>query len=114
MAVSQHIIAWLCEPRIVPEYLLRVFYAMAQEFERLTMGSTIKTIGMPDVNELKTPVPPLDEQISIVKYVLGNTDRIDMVLVAVLDNINLLREYRTALISVAVTGKIDVREELVS
>jgi type I restriction enzyme S subunit len=111
MAVSQHIIAWLCGPRIVPEYLLRVFYAMAQEFERLAMGSTIKTIGMPDVNELKTPVPPLDEQIAIVKYVLGNTDRIDMVLVAVLDSINLLREYRTALISAAVTGKIDVRGE---
>jgi len=111
MAVSQHIIAWLCGPRIVPEYLLRVFYAMAQEFERLTMGSTIKTIGMPDVDELKTPVPPLGEQMAIVKYVLGNTDRIDMVLVAVLDSINLLREYRTAIISAAVTGKIDVREE---
>ena len=111
MAVSQHIIAWLCGPRIVPEYLLRVFYAMAQEFERLTMGSTIKTIGMPDVDELKTPVPPLGEQIAIVKYVLGNTDRIDMVLVAVLDSINLLREYRRSLISAAVTGKIDVRGE---
>ena len=49
MAVSQHIIAWLCGPNILPEYLLFTFYAMIQDLERLTMGSTIKTIGMSDI-----------------------------------------------------------------
>ncbi|HQA92228.1 MAG TPA: restriction endonuclease subunit S, partial [Sedimentisphaerales bacterium] len=114
MAVSQHIIAWLCGEQILPEYLLRVFYAMGQELERLTMGSTIKTIGMPDVRELAIPLPPVPEQRDIVKHIEAGTNSIDTVSSAVAKSVELLREYRTALISSAVTGKIDVREEVAS
>jgi type I restriction enzyme S subunit len=53
MAVSQHVIAWLCDlQQMNPEYLLFVFYAMKDELERYTFGATLKTIGMPDVNKL--------------------------------------------------------------
>ncbi len=111
MAVSQHFIAWLCRDSILPEYLLRVLRAMQQELERLTMGATIKTIGMPDVRTLTTPVPPLPEQEKIVRHIEAQTARIDKALGCIRDNIDLLREHRTALISAAVTGQIDVRGE---
>jgi type I restriction enzyme S subunit len=58
MAVSQHFIAWVCGEEILPEYLLLRLKSMTQELERLTFGATLKTIGMPDVKTLVTPVPP--------------------------------------------------------
>lgn len=55
------------------------------------------------------PVPPLPEQIQIAKYLGHVTSRIDALKRKINDAIDRLREYRTALIAAAVTGKIDVR-----
>jgi len=112
MAVSQHIIAWICGPRMVPEYLLRVFYAMKQELERLCMGSTIRTLGMPDVLELVTPLPPVEEQHRIVKRLEDEVPKLVALVGKIEESIRILLEHRTALISAAVTGKIDVRGEV--
>jgi type I restriction enzyme, S subunit len=114
MAVSQHFIAWLCGLDLLPEYLLYVFRAMTQELERLTMGATIKTIGMPDVRTLTTPLPPRQEQEAIVSYIREETKKMDTLVAKICQGIEKLKEYRTALISAAVTGKIDVREEISS
>ena len=111
MAVSQHIIAWICGSKIWPDYLLFVFYSMTQELERLTMGSTIKTIGMPDVFELVTPVPPLEEQKKIADSIFRKKMQINKIVEKISESIVELHEYRSALISAAVTGKIDVRQE---
>jgi type I restriction enzyme S subunit len=110
MAVSQHFIAWVCGEEILPEYLLRVFDGMVSELERLTMGATLRTIGMPDVKMLSTPVPPPHEQEEIVEYILRERDRLLALGDKAREGIERLKEYRTALISAAVTGKIDVRE----
>jgi len=112
MAVSQHFIGWVCGPRLRPEYLLFVLRSMTQDLERLTMGATVRTIGMPDVKGLVTPIPPFEEQDRIVCEVLRGRARIDALLARVRDAIDRLKELRTALISAAVTGKIDVREEV--
>ena len=109
MAVSQHIIAWLCGSRIIPEYLLSVFYSMTQELERLCMGSTIRTLGMPDVLELVTPLPPVNEQEQIIRALSEELPQILSLVSKVQMSIEMLREYRATLISAAVTGKIDVR-----
>ncbi|HDH50848.1 MAG TPA: hypothetical protein ENG75_05820 [Nitrospirae bacterium] len=56
-------------------------------------------------------LPPIDEQKSIASFLDRDTKRIDTIIEKVKTSIEKLREYRTALISAAVTGKIDVREE---
>jgi type I restriction enzyme S subunit len=111
MAVSQHFIGWVCGSRLRPEYLLFVLRSMTQHLERLTMGATVRTIGMPDVKSLVTPIPPLDEQDRIVREVLSARTGIDTLIDKIRDAIDRLKELRAALISAAVTGKIDVREE---
>jgi type I restriction enzyme S subunit len=111
MAVSQHIIAWVCSPRIGPEYLLRVFYGMEQFLDRFTFGATIKTIGMGDVGKLVTPVPPRGEQAAIVEYVCRKVRQFENVVEKVEAQLARLVEYRQALITAAVTGKIDVSKE---
>jgi type I restriction enzyme S subunit len=56
------------------------------------------------------PIPPRDEQTLIAAH-LNETEQATQRLANELAlSIDLLREYRTALISAAVTGKIDVRE----
>lgn len=112
MAVSQHLIAWVCGPTLLPEFLLRVFYAMEPTLERYTFGATIRTIGMDDVRTMVTPLPPLDEQQRIVHWIAARVERISSVLEKVNRSIDRLREYRAALITAAVTGKIDVSQEL--
>ncbi len=111
MATTQDFVNWVCGPRIKPEYLLYVFRSMEQEFDRLTMGSTHQTIYMPDVGQFVTPVPPVAEQDAIVACVRREAGRIDALVAKIREAIARLREYRTALISAAVTGKIDVRAE---
>ncbi|WP_370559134.1 restriction endonuclease subunit S [Edwardsiella tarda] len=111
MAVSQHIIAWVCdEDFIIPEFLLLVFYAMEKEFERYTFGATIKTIGMDNIRELKSTFPPVEEQRNLINWAFNKIEKIKSSIDKVEDMLSLLQERRTTLISAAVTGKIDVRD----
>lgn len=111
MATTQDFVNWVCGSTLRPEYLLYVFRSMQHEFRRLTMGSTHQTIYMPDVGNFFTPIPPIHEQDRIVSFVRERTRRIDALVAKVREAIDRLKELRTALISAAVTGKIDVREE---
>lgn len=108
MAVSQHIIAWLCGTHMLNTYLLYVLYAMKPELYRITAGSTIPTIGMPEVLATSTPVPPLGEQGRIVAHVRSSLEQLDVVVERVQEQKRLLREYRQALITEAVTGKLEI------
>jgi len=112
MATTQDFANWICGPGMRPFYLLYVFRSMVQEFKRLTMGSTHQTIYMPDVGRFAAPVPPPREQDDIVAHVRRKTRSIKRLQARMGNAIGHLREYRTALISAAVTGKIDVRDEV--
>ena len=82
---------------------------MTEELERLTFGATVKTIGMPDVKTLTTTIPPLEEQEQIVQHINGRCSELDSLILDAESMVSLLKERRSALISAAVTGKIDVR-----
>jgi len=56
-------------------------------------------------------MPPLEEQRQITDALTFETGKLDAMADKISDSIDLLREYRTALISAAITGKIDVRGE---
>lgn len=109
MAVSQHLIAWCPTGQMESKYLLRVFNAMKNHLDSYTFGATIKTIGMGDVKTLVTPVPPIAEQVEIVRFIDIETARLETLTTEATRGIALLKERRSALISAAVTGKIDVR-----
>ncbi len=114
MATSQHFVNWVCDPnRIVSEYLYYVFRGpMQTEFKRLAMGSTIGTVGMPEVNNFTIPLPPIEEQHAIVarcKEVQENGSRLQQCVTRLID---CLIDYRSALITAAVTGEIDVRDQV--
>ena len=63
------------------------------------------------ISNFVLPVPPIVEQRAIADFLDHETAEIDALVAKVRDAIERLKEYRLALISAAVTGKIDVREE---
>jgi type I restriction enzyme S subunit len=109
MATTQDFVNWICGPRILPEFLLYVFRAMSKEFERLKYGSTHNTIYMPDIFGFRTSLPPVDEQRQIVAHLRESLQLQDDSIADLLKCKELLIERRSALISAAVTGQIDVR-----
>ena len=82
---------------------------MAGQLDTLMVGSTFKRINVADIRMLMVVCPPRAEQDEIVRFIDSKTPKFDTLIVEAQRGIDLLRERRTALISAAVTGKIDVR-----
>jgi len=109
MATSQDFWNWICGPELDPTYLWFQFYAMQPHFASIVQGSTHKTIYQGDAASLVVVAPSLSDQKLIVAYLDRETSQIDALSAKAREMIDVLKERRQALISAAVTGKIDVR-----
>ena len=109
MATSQDFVTWTCTSKLDPFYLLWCLRAMRSDLlGRLAMGSTHKTIYVPDLQMLKIPLPPVAEQRAIVERIRQAHRVIDELTDSVNSQLALLAERRQALITAAVTGQLDV------
>ena len=75
-----------------------------------TTGTTILHLYQNIFEIFEFTIPPIEEQYSIVNYINEESIIIDTLISKYQKQIDLMQEYRTTLISQAVTGKIDVRE----
>lgn len=114
MATSQDFWNWVCKPTLNPTFLWYQFQAMRPYFGSLIQGSTHKTIYKADAAALAIVAPPPSEQRLIVDFLDRETAELDAAIADAREAIALSRERRAALISAAVTGKIDVREHALS
>jgi type I restriction enzyme S subunit len=80
-----------------------------QQVELTSYGAAQKQFNVADAIEFIFPVPPMKEQDEIAKFVAKTLARFSDLSEKSEKQISLLQERRTALISAAVTGKIDVR-----
>ena len=93
------------------EYLKRVMdsqYARSV-FATRANGITRYGLGTYAISNFILPLPPLEEQKQITAFLDKEMTKIDILIEKCETAIELLKERRTALISAAVTGKIDVR-----
>jgi len=74
-------------------------------------GSAQPKLTAENLANIEIVEPPLKDQTMIVQFIEEKTLKIDNYISKIYQKIELLKEYRTALISEAVTGKIDVRDE---
>ena len=81
-------------------------------FDVLNEKATIAHFTKEKFDALTIPSPPPVEQRAIADFLDHETERLDNLVKKVHRAIELLRELRATLISAAVTGKIDVREEM--
>ena len=73
-------------------------------------GGTKDGLGLDDIRSLLVLTPPIGEQERVVAYLDSQGAKLTKLVQSVRTAIDDLREFRTALISAAVTGKIDVRK----
>jgi type I restriction enzyme S subunit len=84
--------------------------AMGRQLAMLLVGSTFKRINVADIKGLIMAMPPRTEQDAIAAHLDQELEHLVTPISHARLQINLMREYRTRLISDMVTGKLDVRE----
>lgn len=111
VTINQDMKALVPGHRLKPAFLFwalngfsRALVALAEESAHGTRKLETGTLA-----RFRLPVPPLSEQGLLVQYLDRETSKIDKMIAKVEAAIERLQEYRTALITAAVTGKIDVR-----
>ena len=72
------------------------------------MGSTHKTIYMPDIQSLTIPLPPINEQREIVLAVWEQLEALGRTEDRIGEQVALLEQRRQALITAAVTGELPI------
>ena len=80
------------------------------QYIRNTVGMGVEHLNLGDVKETYIFYPSLEEQQKIVEFLDEEIKSIRELISKYQSQIDLMQEYKTSLISKAVTGKIDVRE----
>lgn len=89
--------------------LYRIFEA-GECYGGLGKMGTQLNLNTETIGSISISIPPDYELVNVIKYIDDKTSKIDKLIKKATKSIKLLKEKRTALISAAVTGKIDVRE----
>jgi type I restriction enzyme S subunit len=98
---------------IVGKYL---YYYLKENFVKevmkLSAKSTVDSLRRPMFQNFQIAFGSMEEQDEIIEFIDGQNEKIEALISKYEQEIELLKEYRTALISEVVTGKVDVREYL--
>ncbi len=111
--INQHLAAIsICDKLLHHEFL---YLWLEGNYERIRYesegaGSTKGAITCSEISAFPVTLPPTEEQDLIVGYVAERKCKFDRLMHEANTAIELMQERRTALISAAVTGKIDVRD----
>lgn len=115
VCLGQRMVLLRIDPRLCRgEFMLwQIYSSRVQDHFRLsTNGSTVGNIRLPTLRSTPIWLPSLDEQRRIAEYLDDQTSKIDTLIAETERFIELSRDRRSALITAAVTGQIDVREEV--
>jgi type I restriction enzyme S subunit len=99
--VDARYLIWVLGSRAVSEY-----------WDREIAGATFRRLNLGTLARTPIPLPPIEEQQAIVLHLDAQTSRIDALIAKAERFIELSKERRSALITAAVTGQIDVRGEV--
>jgi restriction endonuclease S subunit len=97
-----------------PDYLYYYLLSCTDALQNHGNGTTFLELSSRSLRDFKTPYPPLKEQRKIIQFLDRKCQILDKITQEEDNRINLLTEYRQSLISEVVTGKIDVRDEVIS
>ncbi|MBL7066067.1 MAG: restriction endonuclease subunit S, partial [Anaerolineae bacterium] len=106
---------WASEHAVVAHPLRRysVFWfgelLRTMNLNQYSISAAQPGLAVDKIQNLRIPLPSFSEQRAIAAYLDRETAKIDAAVAEIETSITRLEEYRTALISAAVTGKIDVR-----
>lgn len=103
------VIRTACDPRFAAAFLGTPVARSQIELDATGASSSMLNIGQSVILDLPVPIPPIDEQRTIMRFIADAEERIEQLRLGAQRAIDLLKERRSALIAAAVTGQIDVR-----
>lgn len=111
-AMGQDICLIRSDNKILPEYVLYVLNSgvIKNQLDLAMVGSTFKRINVDNIRNFDIAFPCSSEQQGIIEWLKVITTKYDDLTFNAEQAIQFMQERRTALISAAVTGKIDVRD----
>ena len=98
--------------QLEPNYAKYLVEVVRTELYFVATGSTYDAVTIDEVSNMICVLSPLSEQAQIANFLDQKTEQIDKLITTEHRKIELLKEYRQSLIFEAVTGKIDVRNEV--
>lgn len=112
VTINQDMKGLLTGRKILSEYLTWALVGASRRLVSLVDESAHGTRKLESevLGKFMIPLPPLEEQLAIASYLDRETAKIDALVAKVETTIERLKEYRSALITAAVTGKVDLRE----
>lgn len=93
---------------VLPKFVFYALWAMREHILVMASGGGQPNINQDKVRSFRIPLPPLSQQAEIVKKLDSLRQSNDVLKENILTHIERLREYRSSLISAAVTGQIDI------
>lgn len=92
---------------VIPEFLFNYLQNnMIKELMRYNAKSTVDSVRLPVLKDFQVLIPPIEEQKQIVEHIKAETATIDTAIAKAEREIELIREYKEAMVSEAVMGKI--------
>lgn len=91
------------------DFAFNWFLSQKQNIINLSYGGGQPNISQDIIRNIRIPLPSKEDQQVILDFIKTETSTIDTLIPKYQKQIDLMQEYRTSLISQAVTGKIDVR-----
>lgn len=109
--IAQNIVGFRCVADVNPKFFMFLFSSsiFKEAVSATNKSSTIDNIKVSDLVKTRVAIPPYKEQKEIANHIFNIVDKYEKLVTKADSVISLLQERRTALISAAVTGKIDVR-----
>jgi type I restriction enzyme S subunit len=110
--VNQHVCIIRSKNSELSEFLALVFQSgvVSKQVAFSQTGAGREGLNFVEIGMFGIPLPPISECMEITSYCQEKAGRINSILEETRKSMELLVERRSALISAAVTGKIDVRE----
>lgn len=107
--INQNLAAVIPNEKLYSNYAHLFFQAAYKELREDARGGNQAALNCEIIRDFKITIPPIDEQRIIFIEINKILDKLDSLVTKAEQAIQLMQERRTALISAAVTGKIDVR-----
>ncbi|WP_199227483.1 restriction endonuclease subunit S [Limnohabitans sp. T6-5] len=110
--LGQRMMQFRVGPDFSPDFLMWLLNSdnVYKQGQLDTVGATSPHVNVSTIRNFSLTKPPLIEQKEIGRFLSEKSRRFDELIDKAVKTISLLQERRTALISAAVTGKIDVRD----
>ena len=109
LVTNQTFIGIYPDKKLHNEFLYYFLNSQTENIRLLGVGATILYITREKFQKLKITLPPLKQQKQIAEFLDKQTTQFDELIAKSKKQITILEEKRQALITAAVTGKIDVR-----